>query len=119
MSERRKIPKGIEVYEISESCSLWALHRYWTVIRMIGKTPKGIIVVLTKVHFLGQSDLHLFKSFSERCYREKVKLILVGVQSQFLSLIQKEGLYDLIGPRNIVKDMGDAIQRSIGKQKGI
>jgi SulP family sulfate permease len=109
MFEKRKIPKGVEIYEVTEPFSFGALHRYWTTIRGIGGSPRGIILVLRKVHFLDQSDFHLLKGFCERCYREKVKIVLVGAQAQPLSLVKKEGLYDSIGPQNIVNKVSHAL----------
>ncbi len=111
MFEGKKIPEGIQIYEITEPVSFGALPRYDTVIRMVDKIPKGRILILRKVRSFDESDFHLLKNSCERCYREKIKLVLVGVQSQPLSLIKKDGLYDLIGPLNIVDTLQQALKR--------
>lgn len=113
MFERKKIPKGIGLFEVTEPFSFVALHRYWTTIRTIGEPLKGIIIVLARVHFLDQSNFYLLKGFYERCSREKVKIILVNTQTQPLGLIKKEGLYDSIGPQNIVDTTSQALKRCI------
>ena len=110
MFEREKIPKGIELFKVTDPFSFGALHRYWTTIRTMGKPHKGIIIVLTRVHFFDQSNFYLFKGFCERCYRKKVKIILVNTQTQPLGLIKKEGLYDSIGPQNIVDTILQALK---------
>ena len=108
--ERKKILKGIELFEVTEPFSFVALHRYWTTIRTMGEPLKGIIIVLTKVHSLDQSNFYLLKGFCERCSPEKVIIILVNTQTQPLGLIKKEGLYDSIGPQNMVDTIPQALK---------
>ena len=111
MFEGQKIPEEIQIYEVTEPVSFGALSRYDTVIRMISKIPKGRILILRKVKALNETDFHLLKSSCEQCYQIKIKLVLVGVQPQPLSLIKKDGLYDVVGPINIVDTVQQALKR--------
>lgn len=113
----RKLPKGVEVFEVTEPFSFVGMHRYWTVIQMVGGKPKGLILVLSKILTIEQSHWNLFKAFCQRCYKEKVRLVLIGVQPRVLNLIQTDELYDLIGPQNIVKDLESAIQKFDSKDR--
>ncbi|PIR23223.1 MAG: hypothetical protein COV44_03885 [Deltaproteobacteria bacterium CG11_big_fil_rev_8_21_14_0_20_45_16] len=109
--EGKNIPEGIQIFDIAEPVSFGALPRYDTVMRLIDKVPKGRILILRKVRLFDESDFHLFKTSCEWCYRKKIKLVLVGVQPQPLSQIKKDGLYDLIGPLNIVDTIDQALKR--------
>jgi MFS superfamily sulfate permease-like transporter len=111
MFEGRKIPEEIQIYEIAEPVSFGALPRYDTVMRLVEKIPKGRVLILRKVRLLDESGFHLLKNSCEWCYRKNIKLVLVGVQPKPLSLIKKDGLYDLIGPMNIVDTVQQALKR--------
>lgn len=108
--EGNKIPKGIEIYEVTEPVSFGALQRYNTTMRLIGENPKGRIIILRNVPHIDSFEFFLFKVFCERCYRDRIKLVLVATHPQPLSLMKKEGLYDLIGPQNIVDTVPQALK---------
>ncbi|GEM_PF-6497568 len=112
---RTKVPKDVDIYEVNGPFLFGALHKYEETMRVVARKPKARIIILQKVPFLDPSDFYLLEMFCRKCWKDGIKLILLGIQSQPLSVIKKSGLYDSIGPRNICENLDEALKRVGGK----
>lgn len=110
----RKVPEGVDVFEVPGPFLMGALHKYVETMRAVAQKPRARIIILRKVSFLDPSDFYLFDAFCRKCWKDGIKLILVGVRFQPLGLIKKSGLYDTIGPQNICKSFDQALKRIEG-----
>ena len=61
---------------------------------------------------LDPAALHSFEAFYKKCYRDKIDLILSEVHSQPLGVLKHSGLYDSIGPKNVVTSFEQAVSRA-------
>jgi SulP family sulfate permease len=104
----------VDVFEVGGPFLMGTLHKYEETMRVVAKKPKARIIILRKVSFLDPSDFYLFEMFCRKCWKDGIKLVLLGVRSQPLDLIKKTGLYDTIGPQNICKSFEQALKRTDG-----
>lgn len=109
--ENIKIPEDVHVYEVNGPFLFGALHKYEETMRAVAERPRMRIIILRKVNFLDPSDLFLLEAFYKKCHKDKIKLVLLGLQSQPLRMIKQSGLYDSIGPPNFVKTIKEALKR--------
>lgn len=107
----RKVPDGVDVFEVNGPFLMGALLKYEETMRVVAKKPKARIIILRKVPFLDHSNFYLLEMFCRKCWKDGIKLLLLGIQSQPLSVIKKSGLYDSIGPRNICENLEEALKR--------
>jgi len=103
--------KGVDFFEVAGPFLMETLHKYEEVMRAVAEKPKIRIVSFGKVPFFDPSDLHLLQAFHEKCQRDKISLILLGMQAQPFKMIKEKGLYDSIGPKNFVGNTEEAEKR--------
>ena len=103
--------EGVDFFEVAGPFLMGALHKYEEVMRVVAEKPKIRIVSLRKVPLFDRSDSHLLEAFYKKSERDKIYLILLGIQAQPFSMIKKMGLYDTIGPKNFVGNMEQAKKR--------
>ncbi len=58
------------------------------------------------------TGLHSLKEFYKKCQHSKTRLIIVGIHSQPLRVMEKSGVLGLIGRENVFTDLRDALKRA-------
>ncbi|GEM_PF-5037094 len=80
--------------------------------RVVSRKAKVQILRLRHVPIIDATGLHTLRQLHEDCRKRHVQLILLGVHSQSLKVLKRSGLYELIGEKNIVSGLAQALSRT-------
>ncbi|MFA7677531.1 MAG: sodium-independent anion transporter [Candidatus Omnitrophota bacterium] len=89
-----------------------ALLKYDEVMRGIGQKPKVRVVVLEKIFDIDPTGLRCLKDFAQRCKKQKIRLILSGVNTLVFQTMQDANLYDFIKKENVFSESDSEITGS-------
>jgi sulfate permease, SulP family len=106
---KRKIPPGIEVYEINGPLFFGVADRLKDTLNQVERPPKVFILRMRKVPALDASGLHALEEFHKKCRRQGTRLLLAGVHAQPLFAITKAGLDEVFGFENMFENIDDAL----------
>ncbi len=108
----RRIPDGVEVFEISGPFFFGAASKFRDAMHIVGKAPAIRIIRMRKVRSIDATGLNMMQELLEDCRKSGSALILSGVHAQPLFAMQQFGLADSIGEENIFGNIDDALDRS-------
>jgi SulP family sulfate permease len=108
----RTIPRGVEVYEINGPFFFGVADRLKHVLSEIERPPAVFILRMRHVHAIDATGLNALEIFHKMCRRQRIALVLSGVQPQPAKAIAKMGLDEVIGQENIRKNIDDALARA-------
>lgn len=108
----RQVPDQVEVFEINGPFFFGAANRFKDTIRIVGRTPKALILRCRHILFIDATALHALEELVEKAQAEKTIVILSGVHAQPLITLEQSGLYDTIGEENIFGNIDDALNRA-------
>lgn len=80
--------------------------------KTIGDKPRIRIIRMRKVPFMDTTGLHNLESLYRLSAKEKIKIILSGVNERVHETLRKSGLSQLIGDENICSNIHEALKRS-------
>ncbi len=107
--EKRQVPPGVEVYEISGPFFFGAADLLQD---LIVKQPKIYILRMRKVSLIDASGMHALKEFYLHCQKVGAKLLLSGIHKATAKDLQKFGLYDQIGKESIFPHIDAALAKA-------
>ena len=108
----RKVPDGVEVFEISGPFFFGAASKFRDAMHIVEKSPKIRIIRMRKVLSIDATGLNMMRDLLKDCKKPGTKLILSGVHAQPLFAMQQYGLYDEIGEENIFGNIDDALDHA-------
>ncbi len=111
VSERR-IPKGVEVYEINGPFFFGVANNLRDALDQLEKPPKVIILRMRYVPHIDATGLNALREFHRRCVKNGSRLLLGGVHAHPMFEMVKAGMDREIGIENICENLDDAIVRA-------
>ncbi len=108
----RKVPEGVEVFEISGPFFFGAASKFRDAMHVVEKAPKIRIIRMRKVLSIDATGLNMMRDLLKDCKKTTTRLILSGVHAQPLFALQQYGLYDEIGEENIFGNIDDALDHA-------
>jgi SulP family sulfate permease len=109
---RRKVPAGVEVFEVSGPFFFGAADKFKNAIRAVEGKPRILILRMRHVLSLDATALQALETVYTRTRREHTTLILSGVHAQPLIVLERSGLLDKIGEDNVHDNIDDALNRA-------
>jgi len=109
MLDRKKIPHGIEIYEITGPFFFGVADSLKSVLSNLEFRPKVFILRMRKVPAIDASGMYALKDFYQKCKREGTILILSGVSASLQKSLKKFGIINLIGERHIFPHIDAAL----------
>jgi SulP family sulfate permease len=109
---RRRIPPGVEVFEINGPFFFGAAEAFRDTLRTLKSRPRVLIVRMRQVPAIDATGLHLLEELFAQCRRDGTALVLAGVHAQPLFALQRSELWDTIGEENIHADIDEALDRA-------
>lgn len=106
------IPKGVEVYEIDGPFFFGIATKFDEQMKIVGDKPKVRIIRMRKVPFIDSTGLHNLEILCKNSQKEKIRIVLSGVNSQVHQALEKSGLATLIGDEYICDNITQAIEKS-------
>jgi len=109
-----KIPKEVEVFEITGPLFFGATYKFKEAIRLIEKTPKILIIRMRQVPVIDATGIKTIAEVNAASKRHGTKLILSEVKSkQVMQELKKARLLFAVGKANVTVSFEGALQRSL------
>lgn len=119
--ERLTVPQGVEVYEINGPYFFGIATRFEELMAQMGDRPQVRIVRMRRVPFIDSTGIHNLTTLCEMSQREKITVVLSGVNDKVRAALCHSGLYDLLGGENVCPDIQAALARAaaltVGREK--
>ena len=96
------IPAGVEVYEINGPYFFGIATKFEETMAQLGDRPKVRIIRMRKVPFIDSTGIHNLTSLCKMSQKEKITIVLSGVNEKVHKTLEKSGFYELLGKQNIV-----------------
>jgi SulP family sulfate permease len=106
---RRRIPEGVEVYEINGPFFFGAADKIKDVLHFVTKKPRVFVLRMRNVPVIDASGIRvlddLFRSFSH----QGIRFVIAGIQAQPLGALERAGKLDEYGRKNFVATLDQAL----------
>lgn len=112
------IPAGVEVYEINGPYFFGVATQFEELMSEFRDKSKVRVIRMRKVPFIDSTGIHNLSNFCEMSYKNKIMVVLSGVNTQVHSALEKAGFYDLVGEKNICPNINVALSRAEEIMKG-
>ena len=107
-----QLPKGVEVYEIDGPFFFGIANKFDECMKTIGDKPLIRVIRMRKVPFMDTTGLHNLESLYRLSSKEKIKVILSGVNPEVRQVLVKSGFARVIGEENICPHIHAALDRA-------
>ena len=112
------IPAGVEVYEINGPYFFGVATQIEELMSDFRDKSKVRVIRMRKVPFIDSTGIHNLSNFCEMSFKNKIVVVLSGVNPQVHSALHKAGFYDLVGEKNICPNINVALSRAEEIMKG-
>lgn len=110
--EHLVIPSGVEVYEIDGPYFFGIANKFEEQMVQMGDRPKVRIIRMRKVPFIDSTGIHNLTNLCRMSKKEKITVVLSGVNEKVHQVLQKSGFYELLGEENICDNINAALERA-------
>ena len=110
--EHLAIPKGVEVYEINGPYFFGIATQFEQVMSQLGDRPEVRIIRMRRVPFIDSTGIHNLSNLCQLSQKEKITIVLSGVNENVHKALEKAGFYELLGKENICPNINIAIERA-------
>ncbi len=110
--EKLDLRKGVEVYEIDGPFFFGIANKFDECMKVLGDKPKVRIIRMRKVPFMDTTGLHNLESLYRLSDKEKIRIVLSGVNEQVRKVLEKSDLYHRIGEENVCSNINEALQKA-------
>jgi SulP family sulfate permease len=106
---RRRIPEGVEVYEINGPFFFGAAEKFKDTLARVSRKPRVLIIRMRNVPAIDSTAMHALKDLVRRTRADGTLVMLSDVHSQPLVALERSGLLDEIGQERCFGDVDAAI----------
>lgn len=110
--ETLKLPKSVEVYEITGPFFFGVANKFDEKMRNVGEHHKIRIIRMRKVPFIDSTGLNNLEQLCRNSRKDKIHVILSGVRDNVREKIYKTRIPELIGEENICSNIQLAVKRA-------
>jgi len=107
---RRRIPEGVEVYEINGPFFFGAAEKFKATLDQVSRRPRILIVLMRNVPAIDSTAMHALKELVRRTRLQGTQVLLSDVHSQPLVALQRADLLAEIGEDNLFGDVDAALE---------
>lgn len=111
-AEKLNLKKGIEVYEIDGPFFFGIANKFDECMKVLGDRPLVRIIRMRKVPFMDTTGLHNLESLYRLSEKEKIRIVLSGVNETVRKVLEKSDLADKIGEENICSNIQEAVKKA-------
>jgi sulfate permease, SulP family len=110
--EKKQLPNGVEVFEITGPFFFGVVDSLKNALSNMEFAPKIFILHMKKVPMIDASGMHALREFYNACNRSGTIFYLSGVRAHLIKSLQKFGVIDLIGEKNIFSNIHEAVKKA-------
>ena len=110
--EHISIPRGVEVYEINGPYFFGIANKFEDIMARLGDRPKVRVIRMRKVPFIDSTGIHNLENLCRMSQKEKITVVLSGVNDKVHRVLEHAGFYELLGRENICPNINVALERA-------
>lgn len=110
--EKLDLKEGVEVYEIDGPFFFGIANKFDECMKVLRDKPKVRIIRMRKVPFMDTTGLHNLESLYRLSEKEKIRIVLSGVNEKVRKVLEKSDLYHRIGEENVCSNINEALQKA-------
>ena len=110
--EHLVIPEGVEVYEINGPYFFGIATKFEEIMARLGDRPQIRIIRMRKVPFIDSTGIHNLENLCRMSQKEKITIVLSGVNEKVHKVLERSGFYELLGEENICPNINVALERA-------
>ena len=110
--EHIAIPRGVEVYEINGPYFFGIATKFEDIMARLGDRPKVRVIRMRKVPFIDSTGIHNLENLCRMSQKEKITVVLSGVNDKVHRVLERSGFYTLLGEENICPNINMALERA-------
>ncbi len=107
--DRRRIPEGVEIYEISGAFFFGAAETFKDTLGQIAKQPRVLILRMRDVSLLDSTGIRALRDVIARSRKDRTLVLISEVHAQPAIALERSGLKEELGPENLVMTLEDAL----------
>jgi SulP family sulfate permease len=111
-TEKLHLPTGVEVYEIEGPFFFGVANKFEETMKTISDRNKVQIIRMRKVPFMDSTGAHNLKSLIQSAQKDKVQILLSGVNQTVHSVLEKNGIVEMLGTTNVCSNINEALVRA-------
>jgi sulfate permease, SulP family len=109
---KRRVPPGVEVYEINGPFFFGAAEKFKDTLAEVSRKPKLLIIRMRNVPAIDSTAMHALRDLVRRTRRDRTAVILSEVDAQPLVALERSGLLAEIGPEYLCDNIDQALVRA-------
>jgi sulfate permease, SulP family len=106
---RRRVPPGVEVYEINGPFFFGAAEKFKDTLAEISKKPKVLIIRMRNVPAIDSTAMHALRDLIRRTRKDRTVVLLSDVHAQPLIAMERSGLLQEIGEDYFGENIDEAL----------
>jgi SulP family sulfate permease len=106
---RRRVPKGVEVYEINGPFFFGAAEKFKDTLSEVSKKPKVLIVRMRNVPAIDSTAMHALRDLVRRTRKDGTLVLLSDVHAQPLVALGRSELLQEIGEHCVYANIDEAL----------
>lgn len=110
--ENKKVPDGVEVFEINGPFFFGAVSKFRDAMRFIENPPKVLIIRMRNVPAIDGTGIHALEEVYHDSIKKGTQLVLSGVHTQPLMALDQSGFLKVIGEQNVLGNIDDSLDRA-------
>jgi SulP family sulfate permease len=109
---RRKVPPGVEVYEINGPFFFGAAESFKNAIRQVASKPKVLIIRMRNVPAMDATGLHALQTVVHQARKDGTRVILAEVHAQPMLALAGSDMLAELGGENLAASLDVALAMS-------
>ena len=105
----RRIPRGVEVYEINGPFFFGAAEKFKDTLSEVSKKPKVLIIRMRNVPAIDSTAMHALRDLVRRTRKDGTVVYFADVHAQPLVALSRSELLEEIGQENMFGDVDEAL----------
>jgi SulP family sulfate permease len=107
---RRRIPDGVEVYEVNGPFFFGAADKIKDVLHFVARKPKAFVLRMRNVPAIDASGIRVLDDLFESFRHQRVRFLIAGIQAQPLAALERAGRLDRYGRENFFPGLDAALE---------
>jgi SulP family sulfate permease len=107
---RRRIPEGVEVYEVNGPFFFGAADKIKDVLHFVARKPRVFILRMRNVPAIDASGIRVLDDLFESFEHQDVRFVIAEIHSQPLIALDRAGKLDEYGRENFVASLDEALE---------
>jgi sulfate permease, SulP family len=106
---RRRVPPGVEVYEINGPFFFGAAEKFKDTLAEVSRKPKVLIIRMRNVPAIDSTAMHALRDLIRRTRKDRTMVLLSEVHAQPLVALERSGLLHEVGKEYVCNNVDDGL----------